>query len=55
MHDEGNLGKFECLVVVASAQIKDAGNWTCVISFLTSDGFKSIRKIINVKVKGSYC
>ena len=55
MHDEGSLSKFECLVLVASAQMEDAGDWTCVISFLTSDGFKSMSKSIRIKVKGSVC
>ena len=55
MHDEGSLSKFECLVLVASAQMEDAGDWTCVISFRTSDGFKSISKSVGIKIKGSYC
>ena len=55
MHDEGSLCRFECLVLVASAQWEDAGDWTCVISFLTSDGFKSLSKFVRIKVKGSYC
>ena len=55
MHDEGGLSKFACLVLVASAQMEDAGDWTCVISFRTSDGFKSISKSVSIKIKDSYC